>query len=78
MIMIFHLIFDNYRKFLIRSRASIKFHEIFAQNLLSKIKALLRVVFEGGLYLRAGSIGGFTVCKRFLYVNVVMNQGFTK
>ena len=26
----------KYRKFLIRSRASIKFHEIFAQNLLSK------------------------------------------
>ena len=35
--------------------ASIHFDEIFGQNLLSKNWVLLRLLFEGGFYLRAAS-----------------------
>ena len=42
--------------------ASNHFDEIFDQNLLSKKWILLRLLFEGGFYLRAASNTGFTVC----------------
>ena len=44
----------TYRKFLIRSRASIKFHQIFAQNLLSKNCVLLKASIRGRLLFEGG------------------------
>ena len=41
--------------------ATIHFHEIFAQNLLSKNCVLLWLLFEGGSYLRAATNCVFTV-----------------
>ena len=45
----------------LEAAASNYFDEIFAQNLLSKNCILLRLLFEGGFYLRAASNTGFTV-----------------
>ena len=48
-------------KTLLQAAASIHFDGIFAQNLLSKIWVLLRLLFEGGFYLRAASNNVVTV-----------------
>ena len=53
----------------LEAAASNYFDEIFAQNLLSKNCILLRLLFEGGFYLRAASNTGFTV--------VTLNDCFT-
>ena len=55
----------KYRKTGIRREAAASnyFHEIFGQDLLSKKWVLLRLLFEGGFYLRAASNTGFTVCR---------------
>ena len=43
--------------------ASNHFDEMFDQNLLSKKWILLRLLFEGGFYLRAASNTDDTVCR---------------
>ena len=53
--------FTNTVKPVLEAAASNYFDEIFAQNLLSKNCILLRLLFEGGFYLRAASNTGFTV-----------------
>ena len=45
----------------IEAAASNYFGNFFGQNLLSKNCVLLRLLFEGGFYLRAASISEFTV-----------------
>ena len=53
--------------------ASIHFDEIFGQNLLSKNWVLLRLLFEGGFYLRAASNTDDTVCTNFPIKTVEIN-----
>ena len=60
-----------YRKSGIRSRVSNYFHEIFGQDLLSKKWVLLRLLFEGGFYLRAASNTGFTVFAKLKWKDTV-------
>ena len=47
----------------LEAAASNYFDEILDQILLSKKCVLLRLLFEGGFYLRAASNTEFTVCK---------------
>ena len=56
----------NTVKPVLEAAASNNFDEIFAQNLLSKNCILLRLLFEGGFYLRAASNTGFTVINQGL------------
>ena len=50
-------------KSVLEAAASNHFDEFFGQNLLGKKLGLLRLLFEGGFYLRAASNTDDTVCK---------------
>ena len=53
---------QNTVKSVLEAAASNHFDEFFGQNLLSKKLDLLRLLFEGGFYLRAASNTDDTVC----------------
>ena len=58
--------------------ASIHFDEIFGQNLLSKKWVLLRLLFEGGFYLRAASNTDDTVCSYKFLLDTYLSQTFNR
>ena len=55
----------NTVKSVLEAAASNHFDVIFGHNLLSKKSVLLRLLFEGGFYLRAASNTDDTVCVIF-------------
>ena len=65
----------NTVKPVIEAAASNYFHEIFGQDLLSKKWVLLRLLFEGGFYLRAASNTGFTVFWNVIHDKISFEGG---